>query len=49
MAGRILKMVAYTKAPLKTFMVMHPLRALKWGAAYFVVKTALDMRRKPVT
>jgi hypothetical protein len=48
MVGGILKMVAYTKAPLKTFMVMHPMRALKWGATYFVVKTALELRRKAV-
>jgi hypothetical protein len=45
MVGRIVKMAAYAKAPLKTFVMMHPVRALKWGATYLVVKKVLDMRQ----
>ena len=48
MVGRVLKVVGYAKAPVKTFMVLHPLRALKWGAAYLAIKTVLGMRKKPV-
>ena len=46
MIRRMLKGAAYVKAPIETFVVTHPLRALKWGAAYLVVKTVLDARRK---
>jgi hypothetical protein len=46
MLGRILKGVAYVKAPKETFAVTHPLRAIKWGATYLMVKTLLDMRRR---
>lgn len=45
MVGRIVKMAAYTKAPVKTFVTLHPVRALKWGAMYLVVKKVLDMRK----
>ena len=48
MVGRMLKAVGYVKAPVKTFMVLHPVRALKWGAAYLVVKKLMGMQRKPV-
>ena len=48
MVGRLLKTAGYVKAPVKTFMVLHPMRALKWGAAYLVVKKVMEMQRKPV-
>ena len=46
MIGRMLRGAAYAKAPVETFVLSHPLRALKWGAMYLTVKTLLDMRRK---
>jgi hypothetical protein len=33
---RILKLAAYTRAPKATFALLHPIRALKWGAAFYV-------------
>jgi hypothetical protein len=48
MVGRVLKVVGYAKAPVKTFMVLHPLRALKWGAAYLVIRKVMGMQKKPV-
>jgi len=47
MLRKALRLAAYVKAPVKTFMLMHPMRALKWGAAYLIVKTALDVERRP--
>jgi len=47
MLRKALRLAAYVKAPVKTFMLMHPIRALKWGAAYLIVKTALDVQRRP--
>jgi hypothetical protein len=44
----MLKVAGYAKAPVKTFMVLHPVRALKWGAAYLVVKKLMGMQKKPV-
>lgn len=32
------KLVAYKKAPRKTFALLHPIKALKWGAAFYVGK-----------
>ena len=46
MFGRMLRGAAYVKAPMETFVMTHPLRALKWGATYLAVKTLLDMRRR---
>jgi hypothetical protein len=34
----IAKLVAYKKAPMKTFALLHPVRALKWGAMFFLGK-----------
>jgi hypothetical protein len=48
MKGRMMRIAGYAKAPLATFVFLHPLRALKLGATYLVVKKALDMRRKAV-
>jgi len=44
MIARVAKMVAYAKAPAKTFMVLHPMKALKMGASYLLVKRALARR-----
>ena len=46
MIGRVMKLAGYAKAPVQTFVLLHPLRALKLGAAYLVVKKALEMRRR---
>ena len=46
MVGKILRMAAYAKAPIHTFTLMHPMRALKLGATYLVVRKALGMRRR---
>ena len=45
MLTRMLKIGAYAKAPVQTFVMLHPKRAMKWGASYLVVKTALGARR----
>ena len=34
MIKTIAKLIAYKKAPAKTFAVLHPLKALKWGAIF---------------
>ena len=36
--GKLAKMAAYTKAPRATFAVMHPLKAVKYGAIYMLVR-----------
>jgi len=38
------KLVAYAKAPAKTFMVIHPVKAMKMGVAYLLVKRVLARR-----
>ncbi|MBW3534607.1 MAG: hypothetical protein KY453_05230 [Gemmatimonadetes bacterium] len=45
MLRKVAKLIAYKKAPRRTFAVMHPLKALKYGAIYLVVKKVLDSRR----
>ena len=45
MLAKAAKMVAYAKAPAKTFAVLHPLRALKMGVAYLIVTKTTDGRR----
>lgn len=42
MLRKIAKLAAYKKAPVKTFVAMHPVRAAKMGVAYLLVKKALD-------
>lgn len=32
------KIAAYNKAPKQTFALLHPIKALKWGAAFYVGK-----------
>ena len=36
------KAMAYWKAPVKTFTVLHPVKAVKWGAILIVAKFVLD-------
>lgn len=49
MIGRLIKGAAYVKAPLRTFVALHPFKALKLGAMYLVVKKALEMKQgRPV-
>jgi hypothetical protein len=47
----IAKAVAYYKAPVKTFAVLHPLKAAKWGGIFFLVGMALKhtVRRSEAT
>jgi hypothetical protein len=44
----MLKLGAYAKSPVHTFVMLHPRRALKWGVGYLIVKTAMDMKKKRV-
>ena len=44
MIKTIAKLVAYKKAPAKTFALLHPVKALKWGAIFFVVSKVLRRR-----
>jgi len=37
----IAKAVAYYKAPAKTFALLHPLKAAKWGGIFFLVGMAI--------
>lgn len=45
MLRRALKAAAYVRSPVRTFVMIHPVRALKMGVAYLIVKRALEMRR----
>ena len=36
MIGKLAKMVAYSKAPKKTFALLHPFRAAKLAAVFFI-------------
>jgi hypothetical protein len=38
MLKKLAKLFAYRKAPKKTFAFLHPIRAVKWGAAFLLVK-----------
>lgn len=42
MLKSLAKAVAYTKAPVKTFAFLHPLKALKWGGMFLVAKLVFD-------
>lgn len=42
MLKSLTKAVAYWKAPVKTFVVLHPMRALKWGGIVLIAKVLLD-------
>lgn len=39
------KLVAYKKAPAKTFAVLHPVKAVKWGAIAFLVSKLIGRRQ----
>ena len=45
MIKTIAKLIAYKKAPAKTFAVLHPLKALKWGAIFFIVSKVMKRRQ----
>lgn len=42
MLTRLVKLFAYSRAPKSTFALLHPVRALKWGAGLFLVKKIWD-------
>jgi hypothetical protein len=42
---KLLKLAAYAKAPRATFAILHPIRALKWGAAFYVGKKVWERVR----
>ena len=42
MFKNLIKLVSYKKAPKRTFAFLHPIKALKWGAAFFLVKKLVE-------
>jgi hypothetical protein len=46
MIARIAKMAAYAKAPRATYAMLHPFKAAKYGAIYWVVKGMMGNRSK---
>lgn len=42
MLKALAKLVAYKKAPKSTFALLHPIRAVKWGAGLFLLKKLTD-------
>ncbi|MGD8279522.1 MAG: hypothetical protein PVJ80_18040 [Gemmatimonadota bacterium] len=40
------KGVAYTKAPVKTFALLHPKKALKWGAVLLFGRLAYELGKR---
>jgi hypothetical protein len=42
---KLLKLAAYAKAPKATFFLFHPIRALKWGAVFYVGKKLYERTR----
>lgn len=38
MLGKLTKAAAYVKSPKKTFALLHPIRAVKYGAAFWLLK-----------
>lgn len=45
MLKTLAKLTAYKKAPVKTFAVLHPLRAAKWAAGFFVARKLWRMAK----
>jgi hypothetical protein len=43
---KLLKLAAYAKAPKATFALLHPIKALKWGAAFYVGKKVWERVRR---
>lgn len=46
MLKALAKLVAYKNAPMKTFAILHPIRAVKWGAGLFLLKKLTDGMRR---
>lgn len=46
MIRKLAKLFAYKKAPKSTFALLHPRRALKWGAILFLAKKLLGGRQE---
>lgn len=46
MLKSLAKAVAYWKAPVKTFVLFHPMKALKWGGIVLVAKVLLDRAKE---
>ncbi|HUG39380.1 MAG TPA: hypothetical protein VMM12_02790 [Longimicrobiales bacterium] len=46
MIFKLAKLVAYKKAPAKTFAVLHPIKALKWGAVFFLISKLVGRRQE---
>lgn len=51
MLKTLAKLVAYKKAPKRTFALLHPIKAAKWGAGLFLLKklSGRDERKKETT
>jgi hypothetical protein len=43
---RLLKLAAYARAPMATFVLLHPVRALKWGAALYAGRKLYERLRR---
>lgn len=35
------KLYAYKKSPVQTFALLHPMRALRWGVIFLIVRTVM--------
>ena len=46
MIARIAKMAAYAKAPRAAFAMLHPFKAAKYGAIYWIMKRMMGSRTK---
>ena len=46
MISKLTKLFAYKKAPKSTFALLHPRKALKWGAVLFLAKKLLGGRQE---
>lgn len=46
MFGTLAKMVSYAKAPGKTFIALHPVKALKFGAAYWAGRMLFGRKKR---
>ena len=42
MLKSLTKAIAYWKAPKRTFVLLHPMKALKWGGFLLVAKLLFD-------
>jgi hypothetical protein len=46
MIRTLAKLFAYKKAPAKTFALLHPVKALKWGAIFLIVSKVLGRKQE---